>query len=423
MRRSALSLLMTALIALIAVPVAAQEDRGTCKMQLDSARIGRHLDLGMGRVHQFGAGGVFARCVGEATRLQSDSVAWYSELDRLDFLGSFHFRDSAMSLDADRARYTPGLERLEAWGNVRLVNKKSGSVLTGPNLTYYRAIPGERTVTELYASGRPLVEYRAVEDPESEPYLIRGDRVHLRGESQAWAGGAVTIDRSDFAAKGDSAILNTAVGEGFLIGHAEAAGADSAGYTIEGRRIAFRLTDDELSWVQAQEDGRATSGEWRIVGDTIEFNVANDVIQTASVWGSTTRAHAESEKHSMEADSLWIDTPDQKLRELLGFGAARATSRTDSLVTEPDWMAGDTVVARFDTTGTGKQVLVLLEARGHAQAFYYIYQDVNRLGPPAINYSRGERITARFKDEELDRVDIIDAGDGVYLEPSGRRQP
>jgi hypothetical protein len=130
-----------------------------------------------------------------------------------------------------------------------------------------------------------------------------------------------------------------------------------------------------------------------------------------------------SESYTIAADSLVIDTPGQILQEVTGFGTALATSRTDSLAPEPDWMAGDTVVARFDTTETGKRVLVLLESRGHAQAFYYIFESPERTGEPAVNYSRGGRITARFRNEALDRVDVVDAGDGVYLEPAMRRQP
>ncbi len=402
---------------------AAGQGPATCRMELDSARIGRSVEVAPGTYHQFGSGGVYARCLDEPTTIQSDSVAWYSELDRLDFVGTVRFRDSAMALDADRARYTPGLERLEAWGNVRLENRAEGSVLTGPTLTYYRTIPGSRDTTELYATGRPLVEYRSSEDPDAAPYLIRGDRVRMRGEALAWAGGAVTIDRDDLAASGDSAVLDMGAGEGILIGHAEAAGRDSAAYTINGSRIAFRLVDDELNWVQAQEAARATSAEWRVVGDTIEFNVANGLIQMGSVWGGATRSQAMSESYTIAADSLVIDTPGQILQEVTGFGTALATSRTDSLAPEPDWMAGDTVVARFDTTETGKRVLVLLESRGHAQAFYYIFESPERTGEPAVNYSRGGRITARFRNEALDRVDVVDAGDGVYLEPAMRRQP
>jgi hypothetical protein len=86
-------------------------------------------------------------------------------------------------------------------------------------------------------------------------------------------------------------------------------------------------------------------------------------------------------------------------------------------------MAGDTLVARFDDAPSGRRIIVLLEARGHAQAFYNIYESPLRFGPPSINYSRGGRITAYFREDVLERVDVLEAADGVYLEPAGRRRP
>lgn len=411
------------LVGLALPGVGLAQGPGTCRPQLDSARVGRHIEIAPGQFHQFGAGGVFARCLGQPTTMQADSVAWFSEQDLMEFIGSVRFQDASVLLDAERARYYPGDERLEALGDVRLENRSTGTVLAGPNLLYLRAVAGLRDTSELYAVDRPLVEYRPTRDPEAVPYIIRGDHVRLRGESEAWAGGAVTIDREDFAASGDSAILKMDRGEGVLLGHAQAAGTDSAGYTILGNRVAFRLTDDELTWVQAQGDGRARSAEWRVAGDTIEFNLAQDMVQAGSVWGDSTRSQAESKQYAMEADSLAIDSPDQVLTEVRSFGSARAVSLMDTLTTEPDWMAGDTLVARFDDAPSGRRIIVLLEARGHAQAFYNIYESPLRLGPPAINYSRGRRIAAHFREDVLERVDVLQGADGVYLEPAGRRRP
>ncbi|NIM50295.1 MAG: hypothetical protein GTN62_09045 [Gemmatimonadales bacterium] len=399
------------------------QEEVSCQVQLDSVGGDGYRDeLGPGRIHLGGSGGVWFSCLGQRTTIYADSAAWYSELDRMDLVGSVQFRDSATALDTDRARYFTVDERLEAYGNVRLENRQTGSVLVGPNLTYYREVPGVRDTTELYATARPTVEYRSSQDTSGAPYVIVGDRVRLIGDAVASAWGSVTIDREDFAAQGDSATLNTELGEGFLMGHAEAAGTDSASYTISGRRVAFRLTDDALSWVQAQGLAQATSAEWQMAGDTIEFNVANDLIQGGGVWGDSTRPRAMSQSHTIVADSLALDAPDQVLTEVRGFGAARATTHADSLTTEADWMAGDTVVARFDSTEAGTRALVMLEARGHAQAFYHIYDEDDRSLTPGVNYARGVRITARFKDDDLERVDVVD-GDGIYLEPPGRRRP
>src|SRR5207249_9983736 len=83
--------------------------------------------------------------------------------------------------------------------NVVAVNRNSGSVLRGPNLTYYRAVKGVRDTLEMYASSRPTIEYRASTDSGAgEPYVIVADRVRFKGNDRMWGGGQVTIDRSDF---------------------------------------------------------------------------------------------------------------------------------------------------------------------------------------------------------------------------------
>ncbi len=402
--------------------VAAQFSR-TCNPVLQSAGEGRHYDLGDGRVHQYLRGGVIIRCAGQNTVIRSDSLAWYPELDRLEFVGSVRFRDSVTVLDATSARYFPSDERLEAFGAVRLEDLRSGSVLTGPQLTYYREAPGLREIEELYAIRRPRVEYRSTRRPSEDAYVIRGERVRLRGGNLAWAGGSVTIDREDFAAKGDSAALDLDGGGGVLVGSAEAMGRDSTGYTIRGRRIAFGLVDDALTWVQALGEGEAISAEWHAVGDTIQFDVENDRLQGGAIWGSETRPRAVSAAQTIQGDSLALDAPDQVLTEVRAFGRTRATTIVDSVAAIEDWLEGDSLVAQFDEFETGERGLVLLRARGNARSLYHVYPEGGGDEPPAINYSRGRQISAYFAEGTLDRVDVVDQADGLYLEPVVRRRP
>lgn len=396
------------------------QQSGTCRPVLDRAGVMRSQAGGR---RSFWSGGVWARCVGQTTTMYADSVAWFGDLNRMDFVGNVRFRDSTVNLDANRANYYPGEERIEAFENVFLLSRVTGSTLSGPRLTYWRATTF-RPQSELFSTGRPTVEYRTPSDTAAEPYVIIGHRVRLRGQSTAWAGGDVTIRRSTIDAKGDSASLDVGRDEGALIGDAEASGgAEGTGYRISGRRIDFRLQDGSLTWVQARGTAGAQSSDWRVVGDTIEFQLANDLIQAGSAWGDSTLPQAVSVSQKIQADSLAIDAPDQALTEVRGYGRARATA-IDSLMARSDWMSGDTVVARFDSTASGDRHLSRLEAHSNAHAFYHVYNQADRARPPAINYSRGRHITALFKpDQALDRVDIVDAADGVYLEPVGEKQP
>jgi hypothetical protein len=393
-------------------------------MQLDSmGGQGRHIELGPGIVHQFGGGGVWASCRGQETRIYADSVAWYSERNRLDFIGRVEFRDSTVTLNAARAAYFPPDERLEAYGNVRLENRKAGSELVGPNLTYWREVKGVRDTAELFATARPTVRYRAGRAASDEPYVIVGEHVRLRGQDNAWAGGAVTVERSDFSAQADSAGLSFGAGKGEFIGHARVRGQREGGYVLAGRRLPFRMSDGKVTWVQAQGAGDATSSDWRLTADTIEFSIANERVEGGLAWGDSLRPHAVSATYSMRADSLALDTPGQQLKELRGFGQALATARGDSTAPEPDWVAGDSLVARFDDgEEEGRRLLKTLEARGNARAFYRVYE-ADGATLAGINYSRGLKIVASFGAAGVQRVDVIGGGDGVYLEPPRRRPP
>lgn len=401
-------------------PLSAQEPNN-CEIELVGADRAAQQELSGGRIHQFFAGDVRARCIGQETRMRADSAARYSEFERMEFIGHVRFTDTSVTLDADRAFYRESDDRLEAFDNVRLENLHTGSVLTGPHLLYWRVVPGVRDTAELYADRRPTVHYKATAQ-EEEPYVIRGEEVRLKGNDNAWAAGAVTIDRSDFAAKSDVATLNLGAGEGVLLGHAEAGGRDSVSYTLHGRRIDYRLTDNELSWVQAAGLADATSNGWRLVGDTIQFDIANDMVQGGVAWGDSILPRAMSTSYTITGDSIAIDSPDQKLSEVRSFGTAKATSRVDSLDSRSDWMAGDTVIARFSQTDRDTSVLSELLANGNAQAFYLIFDEARWGTEPALNYSRGLQITAHFKNDAMERVDVVGQADGIYLEPV-RKKP
>jgi lipopolysaccharide export system protein LptA len=355
----------------------------------------------------------------------SDSVAWLQDLDRFEMIGHTEFRDTTVTLTADRAVYFLGVERLEAYGNVRLVNLQNGTVLTGPNLTYWRRVPALRDTTELYATNRPTVEYRPPEDSvEAEPYFIVGDAIRLVGEIHAWSGGNVRIDRSNFHTQSDSAELNLATNVGNLIGHAviEGGGAgDSIGYRLRGREVAFTSVDHQLNWVQARDSAEAVTSEFTITADTVEFSITDGLIQGGLAWGDASKSQAISETNTITADSIAIDSPNQQLRELRSFGSAKASGIADSADGEMDWIAGDTLVAFFEESGFNRRYLERLVATGRAMAFYRVYPPDGG-DEPDINYSRGDRITAMFAVDGLRRVDVVGNADGVHLESARRRR-
>ena len=431
------AVLLTTLVQQPASPADSAAGR-PCKVIIDSVgRQAQQVEVRPGETNVFAGGGVLAHCEGSGSTLASDSVAWFAGVGRFDMLGQrnpVHIRDTVIILDATTAAYFLRQERLEAHKNVVAVNRKTGSVLRGPNLTYYRAVKGVRDTLEMYASGRPTIEYRATADTGGgEPYVIVADRVRFKGNDRMWGGGQVTIDRSDFAARGDSMQLDQAAGVAVLVGKPRVEGKSARPYTLTGTRIELGLQGRDIRQVKALGDGVATGADWRLTADTIHLHVDRKKLQRAFAWGprDSVRARAVSTLNTIQADSLALDLPDEVLTEARAFGHAYSTSKKepskkesvkkDSAATpEMNWIAGDSLTARWtqvpDSAGTPKSKLYRLIARGSARSFTHLASEHDSMGP-SLNYSRGKVIDVVLKGDKVDRVTVTGQANGVQLEP------
>src|SRR6266446_2940342 len=426
------TVLLVALVQQPASPVDTAAGR-PCKMIIDSVgRQTQQVEVRRGETNVFAGGGVLAHCEGTSSTLASDSVAWFAGVKRFDMLGQknpVHIRDTAMTLDATTAAYFMGQERLDAHKNVIAVNRKTGSVLRGPNLTYCRALRGVRDTLEMYASGRPTIDYRATADSGGgEPYIIVADRVRFKGNDRMWGGGQVTIDRSDFAARGDSMQLDQAAGVAVLVGKPRVEGKSARPYTLTGTRIELGLQGRDIRQVKALGDGVATGADWRLTADTIHLHVDRKKLQQAFAWGAkdSVRARAVSTLNTIQADSLALDLPDEVLTEARAFGHAYSTSKKESpkrdstTTPEVNWIAGDSLRARWaqvaDSIGTPRTTLHRLIARGSARSFTHLASEHDSTGS-SLNYSRGKVIDVVLKGDKIDRVTVTGQADGVQLEP------
>jgi len=410
-------------------PPAATADTASgrpCNVAIDSVgKLWQQVEVRAGETNVFAGGGVLAHCQGTGTTLAADSVAWFAGTGRFDMMGQatqVHIRDTAMTLDATNASYYLQLERLEAHRNVVAVNRVSGSVLRGPNLTYYRAIKGVRDTLEMYASSRPTIEYRMNAD-SGEPYLIVADRVRFKGNDRMWGGGQVTIDRSDFAARGDSMQLDQTTGFGVLVGRPSVEGKGARSYTLTGTRIELGLASREVRLVKALGHGVATGSDWRLTADTIHLRVDRKKLQQAFAWGpkDSTHAHAVSTLHTIRADSLAVDLPDEVLTEVRAYRHAFSTSKKDSTpAVDVNWITGDSLTARWgqqaDSGRPPKPALQQIVARGAARALSHFDNQRDTTGP-SLNYSRGATIHITLRGDKIDRVVVGGRADGVQLEP------
>jgi hypothetical protein len=406
-----------------------------CRVAVDSVGHGAQSVDPAGAKTTNGGGGVLAHCAGTGTTISADSFAHYSGLGRLDLIGRVQIRDTAMSLDAHFASYFLNDEHLEAHNNVVAVNRRNGSVLRGPNLKYWRAVKGVRDTVEMYATQRPTLEYRPGQPADSahqEPYIIVADRLRFKGDDRVWAGGKVTIDRSDFASRSDSMQLDQTAGFGVLVGtpSVEGRGRTTTGdtgttYTLVGTRIELGLAQRDIREVKALGHGKATGNDWTLTADTIHLHIADRKLQQTFAWGDTTRPHAISALYTIQSDSLAIDSPGEVLTESRAFGKAHATAKRDSTTpaNQTDWVTGDSLTIRFaqeqdSLTHRSHSRLRELVSRGSARALTHHpdKSDTTHAGP-AINYSRGHQITLSMLQDRIDRVVVAGKADGVQLEP------
>ena len=458
-------LLAALALGLVAAPALAQQRQSAaapapsyCNVQIDSMGHSRYVQVPGGVYQTFAGGGILAHCSDQATTIDSDSLAWYPERDLLYLLGRVHFRDTASVLDADHVTYYLRQERLYAEGSVYTRNLHSGSDLRGPNLDYYRTAPRIRDTLELYATGRPTIHFHSARrdttppatPTDTEAFVVVADRTHMRGNDQMWGGGHVTVDRSDVAARADSAQLDLGRNVGALVGGTPVVdGTGKDAYHLTGKHIRFTLTErHDIKQVVSSGDALARGPDWRLAADTLDMALDSGKVQRAQAWGKTKRPDAVSGVQTIVADSLDIHMPAQIVRLVWAYGRARTTSRDTTVRdttavravaardsaghdttasrgaplfrADEDWLTGDSLRADFavvDTGGTKKSDLQHLTSLGSARAFYHVENSSHPECPKGVNYSRGRRIDIAMKESKVSTVDVVGKTDGVYLEP------
>jgi hypothetical protein len=94
----------------------------------------------------------------------------------------------------------------------------------------------------------------------------------------------------------------------------------------------------------------------------------------------------------------------------------------DSASAERDWLAGDTVVAQFesrDSAGSSRAALTSIRAAGAARSLTVEAQE-SRPRQPTINYARGDAIVVTMKQdgtEDVEEVRIRGSVDGAQIDP------
>ena len=426
-RRCAGRLLTLSLLPLsLAAALPAQSDR-RCLLALEHADHSAHTRVTDEIRNDYFGGNVRYRCRGQNVRMWTDSVASYQG-QVVYFVGNFRFEDEQSQVTSDFGTYYKDNERWEARGNVVYTDKLDGSTLRGPMVDYFRGIRGTaRTEREIFAGQRPVLTV-AVRDtlgrPEA-PYLVVADRIRMRGDHEMWAGGRVTIDRTDLAGRSDSLALDTGErGNGFLIGTASIFRPAADSFRLSGRQIDLALERKQLTYITGRDSAMLTGRDLDLDASTIGLDLeAQKVVQTLA-WGTGPgRPVARADEYQIRADSLAIDTPDEQLRELRAFRQAWVGFKPDTLGGDRDYVAGDSITAVFagDSAEGGKPALRSLDSRGSARSFYRLAPAPGAGGAAPMSYNRANRILLTMTGTDslkVEKVQMYGTVDGIQLNPA-----
>jgi lipopolysaccharide export system protein LptA len=377
-------------------------------------------------------------CAGQNNRISADSAQFNEDTGELLLIGRVHYTEPQIDITSDRMTYYRGEDRLNAVGSV-VARMSNGSVMRAPAADYYRAVVG-RPVARTVATGRPQL---SLVDPDAgaaaEPVVVLADQIVLVGDSVVYASRRVEITRTSVRANSDSAFVDTEREFVRLMLSPVVTGQGERPFTLRGGVIDLFSRERQLERVLATPAGHVVSGDLELLADSIDLRLVSEQLQAAYAWGPG-RARATNPDRDITADSIYVSTPNQRLREMHAVGDAFANSIPDTATVtsnERDWISGDTLVARFDSAAAGDTSRALpreLVATGNARSFYQFGNPEGVRDRPTMNYVRGRVITIAFADGEVSTVTVTDQASGVYLEaesvtavppasPTGTTQP
>ena len=392
------------------------------------------------------AGHVKLRCKNQLVFLDADSLSSLSG-DYVRMYGHVVYRDSTYRFAADSMVYILRIEKLEARGNVDVLDKVAGSTLKGPWVDYWRQVKGVNDSARVEALIRPTVRYftkPALGDTSKpSPYILTGAHLKGFGQSKLSADSAVTLDRDSVHAQGDSLAFDrgktTNVQLSGKVAKFRRAGKDS--FSVAGREIRFRLEDDKLRDLRSFLDARVTRGATVVTGDTVTMSFVTEKLSLMLAWNRKTGATLRSDGYDVVGDSLAVETPGELLREIRVFNHATIANPLDTALhagprfpgdpatsdTTRNTLSGERVTARFgqvDSAGTIVTRLRGLEAfgRGQLQARSYFTRMVTGKDgrvSPSINYTKADTILMKMKGGDSSGVAAVQAYghvDGVQLE-------
>lgn len=368
-------------------------------------------------------GGVFGRCRGQETTIRSDSAELYDQSRLYILIGNTEYKEPRVTINAQRATYFRAEERILMEGNVRAV-LRNGATMLAPRAEYYRAVRGLRPRAKLVATGRPalsFVDKDSLGRPQP-PTNLNANEITADGDSIYIANGKVVLNRTDLVATGDSAYLDNGKQWSRLMKGPVIESKSDQPYTLKGRVIDVYGASRQVNRVVALDSARAVSKDLQLVSDTIDLRVTENKLDRAFAFGPG-GSRATTPERDIVADSLDVQMPHQRVRELHAIRKAYAESDPDSskiVSDERDWLRGDTIIASFDsvpaTDTSSKPKVRAILATGSASSYYQVPSNRGEKDKPGVNYVRGRAIRVDFAAGDVQTVTVSDSVSGMYLE-------
>ena len=431
-RRSALGVVF-ALAPALAAAQAAKAPTGRCSFDVKAERQGLLVKLPSGQRNAFTAGNVVARCSAQGIVLRSDSLESYGDEGRIVFIGHVDYAEPRLKLKADLLTYFQREERILAVQNVD-ARLPSGSTIRGPQLDFLRAIPRVRPQQQATATGRPTISLveRDAQGRAQPPVRITGNTVWLQGDSVVSSAGQVVVVRPELTATGDSLYADAGNGLLRLMRVPKIVGTRGRPFTLVGETIDLLTKNRKLERVLAKNTAEAQSEDLNLKSDSIDLRVTGDLLQRAIAWGKG-RARATSTTQSIVADSIDVQLPAQRVRELHAVRRATAEAAPDTTkfrALENDRLTGDTIFALFDSvpakdTARKPRIRETI-ATGNATSLQHLAPNDTSCREPAVNYVRGRQIRITFVAGMIDKVTVTDTGEvsaGVRVDPRNCGRP
>ena len=353
------------------------------------------------------SGGIDYRCP-DGVRILADSAVVFQTANRAEMYGNVRFTDPATELVSRRAFYYGNSRQLNAWENIRLVDRQNGAVITGDELVLYRATPA-RPLDRMVITGRtPHATVFLTEGGIESviPYEVDAQRFILEGRRFFRAGGGVVVDRATLHAVGDSLDFDQEVG---IMSVLENARVQDLNFDLVARTVTVLTPEGLVEEVLAREAAELVGDDVELDAPAIRMFVQDNLVQRLVALRTVPPIPTEAsprdgeeddaaeagadgtdeeepgaladitpeDETPMEADTLpqpsavaedfhlWADSidvrsPGQVLDRVIAVGRARSQSVTpaDSIptdlpeVAQEDWMVGDTIVALFAKPGS-----------------------------------------------------------------------